>query len=348
MADDYRLLVAALADNAESVCRRYLSAGRRIGRYWTVGDARNTPGRSMWVRLEPDARGRPAGKWVDAATGEHGDLLDIIREVCSFSTFGDTLNEAKRFIGMPHSTDHIGPQPKELDQASSTRASRLFTAAQPLAQTLGAHYLAARGLSGLGPLSALRFHPQCFYQPEDGPHYALPAIVAAATGIDGCIAGIQRTYLDIAGFTPETLGKAPVDTPRKALGDLLGNAVRFGTPDHVLLAGEGIESVLSVRVAAPDLPLAAALSAGNLAAMTIPVGLRRLYVLRDNDTGGRWATLRLMDRAQAHGVEAIPLVPICNDLNDDLRRFGSSSILEVLRCRFLAEDRARYLSLQPA
>jgi len=36
----------------------------------------------MFVRLTSDPSGkRRPGKWTDAATGEHGDLLDVIREV---------------------------------------------------------------------------------------------------------------------------------------------------------------------------------------------------------------------------------------------------------------------------
>ena len=39
----------------------------------------NTPGRSLYVRLHgPDRGPGAAGKWTDAATGEHGDLLDLI------------------------------------------------------------------------------------------------------------------------------------------------------------------------------------------------------------------------------------------------------------------------------
>lgn len=68
-----------LGRQAEAVCRHYLSAGRRQGHYWQVGDVRNTPGRSMFVRLRDTAKG-PAGKWTDAATGERGDLLDVIRD----------------------------------------------------------------------------------------------------------------------------------------------------------------------------------------------------------------------------------------------------------------------------
>ena len=39
-------LARRLARDAETVCRHYLSNGRRGGRYWVVGDVRNTPGRS--------------------------------------------------------------------------------------------------------------------------------------------------------------------------------------------------------------------------------------------------------------------------------------------------------------
>ena len=61
MPRDASELAHRLAREAEAVCRHYLSNGRREGRYWLVGDVRNTPGRSMFVRLkEPPARGRPA------------------------------------------------------------------------------------------------------------------------------------------------------------------------------------------------------------------------------------------------------------------------------------------------
>ena len=83
-------LAHRLAREAEAVCRHYLSNGRRVGNYWLVGDVRNTSGRSMFVRLKPrGAGGRPAGKWTDAATGEHGDLLDVIRESCGLVDFHD-------------------------------------------------------------------------------------------------------------------------------------------------------------------------------------------------------------------------------------------------------------------
>ena len=64
MPRDTAELVHRLAREAEAVCRHYLSNGRRQGRYWLVGDVRNTPGRSMFVRLETSPKG-PAGKWTE-------------------------------------------------------------------------------------------------------------------------------------------------------------------------------------------------------------------------------------------------------------------------------------------
>src|SRR6266487_2388139 len=99
MARDASELAQRLAREAEAVCRHYLSNGRRQGRYWLVGDIRNTPGRSMFVRLIASPKG-PAGKWMDAATGEHGDLLDIIRESCGLLDFRDVADEARRFLSL--------------------------------------------------------------------------------------------------------------------------------------------------------------------------------------------------------------------------------------------------------
>ncbi|QBJ26503.1 hypothetical protein HmaOT1_19380 (plasmid) [Haematobacter massiliensis] len=59
-------VIIALAENAESVCRAYLPAGRREGSYWIVGDLQNNPGRSLFVRLTGSASGPgAAGKFTD-------------------------------------------------------------------------------------------------------------------------------------------------------------------------------------------------------------------------------------------------------------------------------------------
>ena len=61
---DFSMTAAALAQmlarQAEAVCRHYLPAGRREGRYWLVGDVHNTPGRSSFVRLTGGSAGKGA------------------------------------------------------------------------------------------------------------------------------------------------------------------------------------------------------------------------------------------------------------------------------------------------
>ena len=64
-------LAHRLARNAEAVCRHYLPNGHREGRYWMVGDVRNTSGRSMFVRLIGPQSGKgAAGKWTDYVAPE--------------------------------------------------------------------------------------------------------------------------------------------------------------------------------------------------------------------------------------------------------------------------------------
>ena len=92
-------------------------------------------------------------------------------------------------------------------------------------------------------------------------------MVAAITDLDGQLTGVHRTWL-----APSGAGKADLDTPRRAMGALLGHGVRFGQAGDLLAAGEGIETVRSLRMALPVLPALAALSAAHLSAILFPPG----------------------------------------------------------------------------
>ncbi|MBN9533618.1 MAG: toprim domain-containing protein [Alphaproteobacteria bacterium] len=351
MPRDASDLAHRLARDAETVCRHYLSNGRREGRYWLVGDARNTPGRSMYVRLKESPKG-PAGKWTDAATGEHGDLLDVIRESCGLIDFHDVADEARRFLSLPHpepSSDRPRVRTPNAPTGSPEAARRLFAMSQPQMHTLVETYLRNRGITLLHEDGALRFHPRCYYRPDDtSPTKTWPAMIARVTDLDGRITGAHRTWLDPDGFHPVRLGKAPIDTPRRAMGDLLGNAVRFGVANDVLAAGEGIETMLSLRCVLPTLPMAAALSANHLAALLLPATLRRLYIARDNDAAGDGAAIALTERAQSAGIEAIIWSPRRGDFNEDLRGFGLDALQAALRVELIAQDVSRFLLMATA
>jgi Toprim domain len=220
-------------------------------------------------------------------------------------------------------------------------ARRLFQRSTPIAGTIAATYLRARGIQVVRDMTALRFHPRCWYRREaDSPKDARdtwPALIAAVTDLHGAVTGVQRTWLDPSGQT-----KAPLAVPRRAMGHLLGHAVRFGAAADVLAAGEGIETMLSLRGLMPTLPLAAALSAAHLAGMLFPSGLRRLYIVCDNDPAGRHASAALTTRAQAAGVEALTLVPVLKDVNDDLRQRGVAALAASVRVQLAPEDVTRF------
>lgn len=343
-------LAARLGRQVEAVCRHYLSSGVRRGRYWLVGDVRNTPGRSMFVRLKGTASGKgAAGKWSDAATGEHGDLLDVIREACSLVDFKEVADEARRFLSLPHPApepEARRPRTPAVPTGSPEAARRLFAMAQPVTHTLVETYLRKRGITALHETTALRFHPRCYYRPdENGPTETWPAMIAAVTDLGGRLTGAHRTWLDPDGFSEASLGKAPIETPRRAMGDLLGHAARFGASGSVMAAGEGIETVLSLRCVLPTMPMVAALSAAHLAAILFPDTLRRLYIARDDDPPGDSAMTTLIRRAEQAGIEAIMLSPALGDFNDDLRMLGVDTLRADIRVQIAPQDVARFMEL---
>jgi hypothetical protein len=164
-------------------------------------------------------------------------------------------------------------------------------------------------------------------------------MIAAVTDLKDHITGAHRTWLD-----PSGRDKAPVDTPRRAMGYLLGHAVRFGLAGDVMAAGEGIETMLSLRCVMPSMPMVAALSAAHLAAILFPATLRRLYIVRDDDRAGDGAVAGLFDRAQSVGIEATVLSPQCGDFNEDLQNLDINALRAALRIQLAPEDVARFWS----
>lgn len=296
-------IAAALGARAEDVCRRYLPRGRKQGRYWVAGDIDGARGRSLFVRLTGPG---VSGNWTDAATGQHGDLIDLIRRRTGAPTLRAALIEARSFLALP----------------AVPATSKHYDATE-----------AARRLWKRCRFAALRFHPELFYREgtvQSGPVRRLPALIAAVTGEDGAIHGVQRTWLN-----PRAPAKADIANPRKALGRIFGRAVRFAPPAGsdtlsngatTLLIGEGIETVLSVVTAVPAITAAAALSAGSLSAFAPPSGIARIVIARDNDRQGASAAERLARRCAQVGVAATVIASEHGDFNDDLVALGAEAL----------------------
>ncbi|TPJ38529.1 toprim domain-containing protein [Mesorhizobium sp. B2-6-5] len=342
-------LAHRLGEHAEAVCREYLSNGHRAGNHWIVGDVRNTPGRSMHVRL--NAVGcKAAGKWVDESSGEYGDLLDVIEQSCGLVDFREVADEARRFLAIPRPQPRIDGAQRQPGAArgSPDAARRLFAMSQPIAGTLAERYIAGRGIMLTARERALRFHPGCYYRDlVTGETQTLPALIAAVTNLDGRITGLQRTYLS-SGLDPNgKIGKAQLADPRRSLGHLLGNAIWLGHQPGaavpVMAAGEGFETMASLRTVMPALPVAAATSANHLAGLTFPPGCRRLYIAADADAAGRHGIERLSQRAGEAGILCLALRPQLGDFNDDLRHLGPAPLAAWLRDQLVPEDARLFL-----
>jgi phage/plasmid primase-like uncharacterized protein len=316
MQSPARELSRGLAENVEAVCKHYLSNGRRTGNYWIVGDVNNHAGRSLFVRLKGPLSGKGArGKWTDAASGERGDLLDLIAVREGYESIGRALDEARRFLRAPRetSTERRNENSRECDTIAFAR--KIWAASQLIIGTKAEAYLRARKITANLHDAPLRYHPALIYREHpDRPSRKLPALVAAVTNNDGEITGIHRTFLD-----PKRNAKAGVSSPRRALGAILGNGVCFGVIDDFAIIGEGIETVLSLKSVLPDAPMVAALSAAHLAAWKIPAGLRRLLIAADNDRTGQNAARKLAERAVAEGVQVGRIVSQGKDFNNDLQ-----------------------------
>jgi hypothetical protein len=344
-------LADRLARDAEAVCRHYLSAGHRASNYWIVGDVANSQGRSLYVHLSGPRKGR----WKDAATAQYGDLLDLVRETCGLVDFRDVADEVRRFLNEPQ------PEPAQcrsvlarrgdardhpsVERPAAERARRLFRMTLPLAGTLADSYLRQRGILRAALHPVLRFHPSCYYRDlVTGRTLSYPALIAAVTDRSGAITGVHRTWLD-----PDGDGKAKVEDPRRALGVLLGNAVRFRFPLHgpvpVIAAGEGLESILSLSHVMPGMPMVSALTANHLAAFRLPDGCQRLYIAADADAAGRHGIAGLSRRAQGLGVLPLVLTPELGDFNEDLRRLGPDRLIANLRAQLAPEDAEAFLSV---
>lgn len=312
----------ALSTHAEAVCRHYLPNGRKQGRYWICGNARGAPGKSMHVRLAPP--GTP-GKWTDEATAEHGDLLDIIKISIRAAELRDAMAEAHRFLALPpRPGTPVYSADRDPQTGNIAAAHRLWRQCRAIQGSHAETYLRKRGIA-LHDQSSLRFHPALLHR-SDKFRRRWPAMVAAVIDNAGALKGIHRTWLD-----PERPIKAVLENPRKALGSIHNHAVRFGTPGPggILIAGEGIETVLSIVTAVPGVPAAAALSAAHLGGFRPPPHLRRLLIARDADENGATAALRLKRYCARHDIEAIVVEPRLGDFNDDLREYGPEAVARV-------------------
>jgi hypothetical protein len=242
----------------------------------------------------------------------------------------------------PDESKPRNPTIRKAPTGTTEAARRLWAASKPITNSIAARYLGRRSIINLAGIDQLRFHPRCYYWPAEddvpGVREAWPAMISAVTDNEGTITGVHRTWLD-----PQSHDKAAVAYPRRAMGHLLGSGVRFGKADGVMIAGEGLETLLSLRQVMPSMAMIAGLSAAHLAAIQFPAALRRLYVARDDDPAGATALSTLIERCEPLGMTVIPLEPRLDDFNGDLTAYGHERLAAAIRVQLSAADAVRFL-----
>jgi hypothetical protein len=207
-----------------------------------------------------------------------------------------------------------GAEARAVDAEAEARrgaARRLFLGAEPVLRgTPAAAYLAARriNLAELGRQPRGLRYMAALANKESGRPW--PALLAAISDAAGEHIATHKTWLakDEAGVWR----KAPLRDPKMTLGSYAGGAIRLwrgasgrplaqAQPGETAAVGEGIETCLSVALAAPELRILCAVSLANMARIVLPPAIATVILCADNDPPDSPAA-RALQRAVDHFV----------------------------------------------
>lgn len=248
------------------------------------------------------------------------DEGDLVLWRCHAGCTQDAVRQELKRLGLLEQPNYTWSPPANMQQQETLEDARkaeivrkILAECKLAANSIVEKYLNSRGINVVP--KQLLFHSNLWHSP--GVSY--PAMVARVLNplTRQHTGGIHRTWLASDG-----LGKAAVDPDKKMLGSYKGGVVLLGA--HVtgqpVLLGEGIETVLA-GVQAKGLLGMAALSAGNLERLELPVELTDVVILADHDANGvgQKAAEKLANRLDTNGRRVrIAIPPIKGDVNDIL------------------------------
>ena len=310
-------IAAQLAGQAESLCRHLLPGGRREGAEWRCGSVQGEHGKSLGVHLN----GAKAGVWADFATGEGGDLLDLIKSALKLDT-PKAIGWAKNWLGIddgPAPRPRPAPKVEKQDKDATKRteaALAIWRASRPAPQTPVESYLWNRSITISVP-PTLRYNPGVRYERSG---LCLPCMVAAVQAPDRRVVAVHRTWVRSDGR-----GQAGVASPKKALGPIGVGAVRLGPAQPALGLAEGVETALSIMQLF-GIPVWAALGS-RMDRIELPDNVIEVQIFGDNGKRGHEAAEKAADNFMNQGQRVVlrfPPVPF-GDWNDALQALCKES-----------------------
>jgi hypothetical protein len=326
---------AQLADRIDSLARHLLPHGvYGYGRrHWRCGSVRGEPGQSLCLRLDGPLKGR----FRDYSSGECGDALDLVALVACNGDLGAACKWARDWLGLGSldpaeagrltrlaeaARDERRRRAESECLAAEQDAKRVWLAGAPLRPgDAGWLYLADCRLIDMtaleAPPRALRLHP-ALYNPESRRPW--PALMAAICAPDGRHVNTHRIWLDAR--RDGSVAKAPLDRPKLSMpGGYAGGCVRLwrgasGKPGNAMpggetvLAGEGIEDVMTIVCARPDWRAVAVLSVSSLVGLVLPPQVTRLIWIAQNDPPGSPAANALARALREHRSRGLTVAAI--------------------------------------
>lgn len=349
---------AALLDRLEEIVRELVPGGHKSGSTYTAKNParadRNAGSFVVWLR------GVAAGGWKDYATGEQGDIIDLVCLAKATDRAG-ALEWAEDRLGMksmPAETrrameaaavakrHHDAAEAEQREARQIDRARKIFAEASPaLAGTPVETYLASRGI----PLAELRhlednfrFLPAMEWwmgaEDRDGRRQAGPRFPCLVSRmVDG--AGIHKAN-HFTFIAPDGSGKAKVSKPklmfpataglviRIARGQGNRNAETAGAGGHAgpCVVMEGIEDGMSIALACPELRVWAAGSLPGILHLPDHAAVDGWIIVQDNDWGkdkARELFEKAVARIQSFGKPvSVVASTLGKDMNDLLRGEG--------------------------
>jgi hypothetical protein len=285
-------IVSLLTAQIRPLVAELLPNGKQHGREWQVGGIDGQPGTSMMVNLS----GR-AGVWSDFATGEGGDVIDLIAAVLFAKDKGHAIRWARSWLGLDGldpsrlavtrraAAVAKKPEDEQSEQERRDSAARMWRGAKSFtdawggfAKTPAADYLHGRGISFARSLAAaqtghqlgrvpgvLAFSRECWNGEVRGK---LPAMLAAVQ-VRNQIVGVHRTYLEITG--PNAATKAKLQNAKLSLGPIRGGVIPLWRGDSGLSWSQLWDAELDIDWPKAEADRAVTLTEGIEDALSIAV-----------------------------------------------------------------------------
>jgi hypothetical protein len=308
---DAHAVSASLAARIDQLVRDLLPLGKVMSGHWRVGNLNGAKGASLAIALS----GNRPGLWIDHATDEKGDALDLIKAVHGYKT-PEALEWSRRWLDR-HGGRAPGPAPDAGYSDDEARrmewALAIWEDARSPRQTLVETYLDRRALKLTDALAGevIRFHRACPWKDANDKTVRVPAMIAAMRSIaTNQITAIQRTRLSPEGRKIE----------RRMLGIAAGAAVKVDRcVTNRLIITEGTENAMTARQLGLT-PAWALGSAGAIEHFQVLDQIEKLMILAEKDAANARAREICGTRWSVAGREVVFNFPTRgNDLNEALQ-----------------------------